>query len=83
MNFTRIPLLLVFLFLFLSCENGLKNKPDLEQQDSNIPSIEQPQSEESLRELRKQKNQEGPVKNEVKKRKLKTLDTLKPLVAIP
>jgi hypothetical protein len=83
MKFTQIAYFLLLPFFLISCKNALEEKPDLEQKDSEIPSIEQQRLEKSLPDLRRKNLEEKPRKNEVKKSKAKAIDTLKPLVAIP
>ncbi|MFS4493273.1 hypothetical protein [Maribacter sp. 2308TA10-17] len=83
MKFPRILFILVFCFSLSSCQNGVNEKRTGEPNKSPIPSTEYKKRGKSNPKLEQQKSIEKPVDQEAKKKKVKAMDTLKPVTAIP
>lgn len=83
MKFSRIVFVILFLFYLISCQNGIGEKRDAPPKENVVPSTEYQKTEKSLPKLDGQKPSEKPLNKEVKKKKLKAMDTLKPVVAVP
>lgn len=67
----------------ISCQNGISKKNGAQPKENIIPSAEDQKTKKTLPKLDQQKPTEKPLNKEVKKNKLKAMDTLKPIVAIP
>lgn len=65
----------------ISCQNGTDKRPNDEPKKNTVPSSEYQKIEKSLPKLDRHKPFEKPLDKELKKKKLKAIDTLKPVVA--
>ena len=83
MKFSRIAFVILFAFYLISCKNGVDKKSNTEQEKNTVPSTEYQKTEKSFPKLDRQKPVEKRLDKEVKKEKLKAMDTLKPVKAIP
>jgi len=83
MKFSRITVVILLLFALISCQNGLGKKHDAEPKKQTVPSTEYQKIEKSLPKLNRQKPIKQPVDKELKKKKSRAMDTLKPVTAIP
>lgn len=85
MNFSQIALVTIFLFCLVSCQNVTGKVSSEEEKKNQAPSIESRKTEKSLPKLNQQRPTVKPQEKEVekKKKKIKAIDTLKPVVAIP
>lgn len=67
----------------ISCQNGIGKKRDVETQKKTIPSTEYQKTEKSIPKFNRAKPAKKPLEKEIKKKKIKAIDTLKPVVARP
>jgi len=83
MNFSRIVFLLVFCFCSTSCQDGTKEKSGSEKKEIQATPKESRKTEKSFPKLDLQKPTKKSLDKDMKKKKRKALDTLKPVVAAP
>lgn len=83
MKFSQIVFLITVFFFVTSCQNGVNQEREIEPQKNRTPSTDYQKTDEGTPVFERQEPAEKPLEKEVKKAKLKTIDTLKPLVAIP
>ncbi len=82
MKCSRIVFTILFLFYLMSCQNGIGDTREVAPKKNEIPATDYQKSEESFPKPSRHKPIKIPLDNEVKKKKSKAIDTLKPLVAI-
>ncbi|MEP3207885.1 MAG: hypothetical protein ABJN95_01775 [Maribacter sp.] len=82
MKFSRIVFAILFLYYLISCQNGISDKHEVDPKKNEIPSTDRQKSEESFPKPHRHKPIKKTLDKEVKKKKSKAIDTLKPLVAI-
>ncbi len=83
MKSSRIVFVILCYFHLISCQNGIEKKRDVEQDKNAVPSTEHQETEKSLPQLNRQRPIEKRLDKEEKKKKLKAIDTLKPITAAP
>jgi len=83
MKFSRIVFFSITLFYLGSCQNYVGKEHETAPQKNVAPSTDYQKTDEEIPAYDRQKPAEKPLKKEEKKAKLKKIDTLKPLVAIP
>ncbi|TMM58350.1 hypothetical protein FEE95_02660 [Maribacter algarum] len=83
MNFSRIQVAILLSILFISCQNEAGKKSDIEPNNKVFPSTEYQKTKKSVPKSERQKPVEKQLDKELKKKKLKAMDTLKPVVALP
>lgn len=75
-------MVVITLFL-LSCQNGVGKKRKIDTNKEKVPSIEREKIEKPIPQLQQPGRNATPFEKQVKKKRLKAIDTLKPLKAIP
>lgn len=83
MKFSRIIFLLAFFFYLISCQNGIDKKSNEEPKKNTVPTTNFKKIEKSTPELNRENSIQKQPEKEEKKKKLKAIDTLMPLKAIP
>lgn len=83
MKFSRIILVILFVYNLISCNENSNEKHNTEPKIKSVPSTEYQKTEKSIPKLDRQKPVQKHLDKEIKKKKLKKTDTLKPIVAIP
>lgn len=79
----RIVFVLLVLFHLVSCKDSVIEKHDAEQNNTKVPSTEYQKIEKPKPNGDSQRPNEESLDKELKKKKRKAIDTLKPVVAIP
>jgi hypothetical protein len=75
---------MIFFFIFLiSCQNKQEKKKANTPNENSIPSSEHKKLEKSNPENEQQRSIKKPVDQDSNKKKLRALDTLKPITTVP
>lgn len=84
MRLFQISVLFLFFFLCLnSCKENLDQRPNSNSKENKAPYIKQKSSERSIPNKEFSKPKETLEEKELQKKATKTIDTLKPIAAIP
>lgn len=83
MKFSRIALVILYTLCLISCQNDTSNKNEVKPKKKPVPSKEYHKTEKSSPKLDVVKPVKKPYDTKVKKKKLKAIDTLKPITVIP
>lgn len=79
----QIAFVILILFYTVSCKDSVNEKHDIEQNNTKSPSTDYQKTEKPQTKRDHQIPVEKSSNKELKEKKLKKFDTLKPAVAIP